>query len=105
MNKEIYLYLKEIKGTVNSILIYLNDKNNDINIDEIKDDLLYIKEVIDNINTYLYKDSKLFIDRDEFISYLYYLKDKIDEIYKKEVTISINRFINKIMEVKEYEQL
>ena len=34
-----------------------------------------------------------------------YLEDKVDKVYKIEVTKSINRYINKIMEVNEYEQL
>ena len=105
MNKEICLYLEDIKGYVNSILVYLNTKNNNIDIDKIKVYLSTVEEIIDNIDAYLYKDNKLFIDKDELTSYLYYLKDKVDDVYKKEVTISINRFIKQIMEVKEYEQL
>lgn len=105
MDKEIYLYLEDIKGYVNSVLTHLNGNNNNMDIDEIKMYLSSIVEIIDNVNEYLYKNNKLFIDKDELINYLYYLEDKVDKVYKIEVTKSINRYINKIMEVNEYEQL
>lgn len=100
MNKEIYLYLEDIKRYVNSVLIHLNVNNYNIDIDKIKLYLSSIEEKIDNVNTYLCKNSKLLIDKDEFINYLYYLEDKVDNVYKIEVNKSINKYINKIMEVK-----
>lgn len=42
MNKEIYLYLEDIKRYVNSVLIHLNVNNYNIDIDKIK---LYLSSI------------------------------------------------------------
>lgn len=34
--------------------------------------------------------------KDEIINFLYFLEDKIDEVYIKEVRKSINNFINRL---------
>lgn len=36
------------------------------------------------------------MDKPEIINFLYYLLDKIDEVYLSEVTRSIKRFINRL---------
>lgn len=36
------------------------------------------------------------MNKDELIRYMYYLLDKIDEAYYREVKISIERFVNDI---------
>lgn len=36
------------------------------------------------------------MNKDELIRYMYYLLDKVDEAYYREVKISIERFINNI---------
>ena len=36
------------------------------------------------------------MDKEELIKYMYYLLDKIDEAYYREVKISVERFINNI---------
>lgn len=103
MNKEIYLYLEDIKGYVNSVLLYLNTTNNDMDIKEIIMYLSSVEEIIDDINNYLYDENKIYINKNEIINYLYYLEDKIDEVYKHEVSASIDKFIKRIKEGKEDE--
>lgn len=36
------------------------------------------------------------MNKDELIRYMYYLLDKVDEVYYREVKISVERFINNI---------
>lgn len=39
---------------------------------------------------------EILITKDELINYLYFLLDKIDQAYLKEITININRFIERL---------
>lgn len=79
-NNEISMYFNDIKGYVQSTLIYLNNKNNNLDKKEIIMYLSSIEEIINDI-------------KEELINYLYYIEDKIDEAYKKEVYTSITSFI------------
>lgn len=36
------------------------------------------------------------MNKDELINYMYYLLDKVDEVYYREVKISVERFIDNI---------
>lgn len=36
------------------------------------------------------------MNKEELIRYMYYLLDKIDEVYYREVKISVERFVNNI---------
>lgn len=77
-NNEINMNLNDIKGYVNSALIYI--KNDKLNKKEIVMYLSSIEDIIKNI-------------KEDLINYLYYLEDKIDKVYEKEVNISITNLI------------
>ena len=84
-NNEINLYLNDIKGYVQSALIYLNNKNNYLDKKEIIMYLSSVEEIIHDI-------------KEELINYLYYIEDKIDKVYEKEVNISITNLIASLKE-------
>lgn len=77
-NNEINMNLNDIKGYANSALIYI--KNDKLDKKEIVMYLSSIEDIINNI-------------KEDLINYLYYIEDKIDEAYEKEVKISIKNLI------------
>ena len=86
-NNEISMYLSDIKEYVKSTLTYLkNENNNNIDKDEIFMYLSSVPEIIDDIKVIL-------------VNYLYYLEDKIDDVYKNEVDKSIYKLIVELTEV------
>lgn len=82
-NNEINMNLNDIKGYVNSALIYI--KNDKLDKNEVIMYLSSIEDIIKNI-------------KEDLINYLYYLEDKIDEMYEKEVNMSITNFIANLEE-------
>lgn len=89
-NNEININLNDIKEYVHSTLIYLKTNNKKIDKDEIIMYLSSVDEIINNIKT-------------DLINYLYFLKDKSDEVYQKEVFSSIDNFIADLSEVEDNE--
>lgn len=77
-NNEINMNLNDIKGYAKSALIYI--KNDKLDKKEIMMYLSSIEDIINNI-------------KEDLINYLYYLDDKIDEVYEQEVNASIANLI------------
>lgn len=82
-NNEINMNLNDIKGYANSALIYI--KNDKLDKNEV---IMYLSSIEDIINDI----------KEDLINYLYYLEDKIDKAYEREVNISITNFIASLKE-------
>lgn len=104
MNYKIKLYLKEIEINVKNTLMYLQKEESDIDKNKIEKCLFSINKMITNINKCLYSDRNNYsINKEYLTNYLYYIEDKVDKVYKDEITKSVNNFINNIKEDKMYE--
>ena len=104
---EIELNLNDIKDYTSSALLYLKNENKikeEIDKGEIIMYLSACEEIINNIKNDLYRlEIDKYIDKKYLINYLYYLWDKIDPVYEKEVDKSISRMINELRGDKQYE--
>ncbi len=76
-------------------LLKLGDKITDV---ENKKEILYYLNVIKkNIDIIIYQEMSNFtIEKQELINYLYYLEDKTDPVFQKEVRNSISKFVQYI---------
>ncbi len=94
--------LISIKNDLQRISMDLNNPNIEIIIDNCISKLSSNINAINNtISSNSSTKQKTFtIDKDELINYLYYLEDKIDYVYFKEVNHSINKFVETIQNYK-----
>ena len=95
---DVILYLNDIKNYADSALIYLTNSNNqNIDKDEIVMYLSSCDEIIEDIKKNLYRlELNKSVDTKYLVNYLYYLNDKIDPAFRKEIDKSIYRIINKL---------
>ena len=105
--EEIELYLDDIKGYVNSALIYLKStttKRKLMDKDEIVMYLSTCEETIEDIKKTIYRlELYKSMDTKYLVNYLYYLNDKIDPVYRNEIDKSIYRIIRNLKGDNEYE--
>lgn len=84
-NSGINMHLNKIKSSVKCTLIYLKGKNSKLNKEEIIMQLSYIDKIIAQL-------------KEEIINYIYFLEDKVDIVYEKEIKKSVINFIDSLRE-------